>query len=205
MNIADWSILGVIVLSVVMAIMEGFFHQAFGLVGLVVGYLLAAWQYHRVAERFAPQLKSPWLGEIVAFVAIFLAVVMLAGIAGRITRWVMKEAGLSLFDRILGGMLGLLKGALFVSVILMGMTAFTPTSKWLEGSELAPYFLVVGRAAIWLAPSQLRARFYEGVGMLHRTHLPEAAPAPAAKPAQKGTCAKNFILTIFFSEKERAR
>jgi len=188
MNIADWAILGVIVLSVVMAIAEGFFHQAFGLAGLVVGYLLAAWQYRRLAEWFAPQLKSPWLGEIVAFVAIFLAVVIVAGIAGRITRWAMKEAGLSLFDRILGGMLGLLKGALFVAVILMGMTAFTPTSKWLEGSALAPYFLVVGRAAIWVAPSQLRGKFYEGLGLLHRTHVPEAVPVtgpePAAKPAQ---------------------
>src|SRR5258705_9562630 len=71
MNIAAWAILGVIVLSVVMAIAEGFFHQAFGLAGLVVGYLLAAWQYRRLAEWFAPQLKAPWLGEIVAFVAVF--------------------------------------------------------------------------------------------------------------------------------------
>jgi len=98
---------------------------------------------------------------------------------------VMKEAGLRLFDRLLGGLLGLLKGALFVSVILMGMTAFTPTSKWLEGSELAPYFLVVGRAAIWLAPSQLRGKFYEGLSLLHRARVPEAVPVPGIEPAAK--------------------
>jgi hypothetical protein len=51
----------------------------------------------------------------------------------------------------------------------MGMTAFTPTSKMLEKSELAPYFLVIGRAAIWVAPTALRARFYEGLDFLHRT------------------------------------
>jgi membrane protein required for colicin V production len=185
MNIADWSILAVIVISVAGAAAEGFFHQAFGIAGLIVGYLLAAWQYHRLADWFGPNLKSPWLGEIAAFVIIFLAVVIVAGIAGRIVRWAMKEAGLSLFDRILGGLLGLLKGGLFVAVILMGMTAFTPTSKWLEGSELAPYFLVVGRAAIWLGPSQLRARFYEGLGILHRSRFPEVAPAPGAAPATR--------------------
>jgi membrane protein required for colicin V production len=185
MNIADWTILGVIVLSVVMAIAEGFFHQAFGLAGLVVGYLLAAWQYRRLAEWFSPQLKSPWLAEIAAFVTIFLAVVIVAGIAGRITRWVMKEAGLSLFDRVLGGLLGLLKGTLFIAVILMGMTAFTPTSKLLEGSQLASYFLVVGRAAIWLAPSQLRGKFYEGLGLLHRARVPEVVPVPGPEPAAK--------------------
>jgi membrane protein required for colicin V production len=184
-NIADWSILIVMVVSVVVAASEGFFHQAFGIAGLILGYLLAAWQYQHLADRFAPHLKSPWLGEIAAFVLIFVGVLLVAGIAGRTVRWAMKEAGLSFFDRVLGGLLGLLKGALFVSVILMGMTAFTPTSSWLEGSELAPYFLVVGRAAIWLAPAQLRGKFYEGLGMLHHAHVPETiapGPGPAAKP-----------------------
>jgi hypothetical protein len=61
----------------------------------------------------------------------------------------------------------------------MGMTAFTPTSSMLEKSELAPYFLVAGRAAIWLAPSALRARFYEGLDFLHRAPK-ELTGAPAA-------------------------
>ena len=64
----------------------------------------------------------------------------------------------------------------------MGMTAFAPTSKLLADSQLAPYFLVVGRAAIWLAPSELRARFYQGLDLLH--HAPEklrGTPAPPPK------------------------
>jgi membrane protein required for colicin V production len=183
MNIADWAILGVVLVSTLVAASEGFFHQAFGIAGLIVGYLLAAWQYHRLADRFEPHLKSPWLGEIAAFVIIFIAVVIVAGIAGRIVRWAMKEAGLSLFDRLLGALLGMAKGSLFVSIILMGMTAFTPTSKWLDGSELAPYFLVVGRAAIWVAPAQLRARFYEGLDMVRRAHMP-AVPDLAPKASQ---------------------
>jgi len=183
MNLADWIILGVVLVSAAMAAAEGFFHQAFGLAGLVVGYLLAAWQYHRLAARYAPDLKSPWLGDLAAFSAIFLAVVILAGIIGRLVRWVVKEAGLSIFDRLLGALLGVVKGALFVSIILMGMTAFTPTSQMLEGSELAPYFLVVGRAAIWLAPSQLRAKFYEGLDMVRRAHVP-ASPMLAPKASQ---------------------
>ena len=55
-----------------------------------------------------------------------------------------------------------------VAVILMVMTVFEPTSKLLQNSQLAPYFLVVGRAAIWLAPSELRARFYQGLDLVHQ-------------------------------------
>src|SRR5271167_4052620 len=106
MSIADWIIIAFLVFSVIAAAIEGFFHEAFKLAGLVVGYLLAAWQYPRLAEWFAPYLKSPWLGEIAAFLIIFFAVLLVAGIAGRIARSVMKKAGLSGIDRFLGAVLG---------------------------------------------------------------------------------------------------
>jgi membrane protein required for colicin V production len=167
-TVADWIIVAVIVLSVIQAAISGFFHEAFGIAGIILGYLLAAWNYQRLAARYAPYLKSMWLGEIAAFLIIFLAVLVVAGIAGRITRHIVKEAGLSFVDRVLGGALGLLRGGLIVAVILMSMAAFTPTSTWLEGSQLAPYFLVVGRAAIWAAPAELRSRFYQGIDLLHR-------------------------------------
>jgi membrane protein required for colicin V production len=179
MNGVDWVIVAVILVSVAQAASAGFFHEAFGIAGLVLGYLVAAWQYGRVSAWFAPYLKSPWVGDLAGFLIIFLAVMILAGIAGRIARWIMKEAGLSFFDRILGGALGLVRGCLFVAVVLMGMTAFTPSSPRLEGSTLAPYFLVGGRAAIWLAPSELRTRFYQGLDLLRRSHEP-ATTAPAA-------------------------
>jgi membrane protein required for colicin V production len=165
---ADWVIVAVILVSVIQAAISGFFHEAFGIAGLIFGYLLAAWNYQALAARFAPNLKAMWLGEIAAFLIIFLAVLVVAGIAGRITSHIVRKAGLSFFDRVLGGALGLLRGSLMVAVILMSMAAFTPTSQWLEGSKLAPYFLVAGRAAIWVAPSDLRARFYQGLDLLHR-------------------------------------
>ena len=182
MSVADWIILAFIVFSVIGAAMEGFLHEAFHLAGLVVGYLLAAWQYHRLADRFAPHLKSPWVGEIAGFLIIFFAVLILAGFAGRIARWLMKKAGLSTIDRILGAVLGLLRGALVVAIVLSAMAAFAPAAKWLAESQLAPYFLVGGRAAVWLAPSELRQRFYQGLDYLR--HAPSATEAIHPKPAE---------------------
>jgi membrane protein required for colicin V production len=172
MSVADWVILAVLLVSVVQAASAGFFQEACGIAGLVFGYILAAWQYRRLAQWASPNLKSPWLGEIAAFLVIFLAVMIVAGMAGRIARWVMKEAGLSFLDRFLGGVLGLLRGGLLVAVVLLSMAAFTPASRFLAGSELAPYFLVVGRAAIWVAPGELRGRFYQGLDLLRREQQP---------------------------------
>jgi membrane protein required for colicin V production len=176
MSAADWMILLLLVVNVVAAAAQGFFAEVLSMAGLVVGYIVAAWQYRRLAEWFETFLKNPWLAEILGFLIIFFAVLAIFTVASKIAHKVMKAAGLSGFDRFLGGILGLLKGGLMVAVILMGMAAFTPTSKLLANSQLAPYFLVVGRAAIWLAPSELRARFYQGLELLHR--VPQNLPAP---------------------------
>jgi|SRR5215467_261095 len=181
MTPADWIICALVLVNVVAAAMQGFFSEALTMAGLIVGYVVAAWQYRSLAEWFESFLKNEWLAEILGFLIIFFAILILFGIAARISRWVMKEAGLSGFDRFLGGVLGLLKGGLMVAVILMGMTAFAPTSKLLANSQLAPYFLVVGRAAMWLAPSDLRVRFNQGLDLLH--HAPQKlSGAPASPP-----------------------
>lgn len=173
---ADWIILFIILLNVVSAAIQGFFMEALSLAGLVVGYLAAAWQYQNVARWLGSYLQG-WLSDVVAFVMIFVLVVLVFGIAGRIARKVMKEVGLSFFDRSMGAALGLLKGGLAVSIILMGLTAFTPTSKFLDNSQLAPYFLVVGHAAKWLAPQAFRIRFDEGLDFLRRAPK-DLVPAP---------------------------
>jgi membrane protein required for colicin V production len=175
MSVADWIILAFLVFSVAGAAIAGFFHEAFKLAGLVVGYMLAAWRYQSLASWFAPYVKSPWLAEAAGFLIIFFAVLILAGIAGGIARWLMKKAGLNTIDRVLGAVLGLLKGVLVVAIVLTAVTAFAPAEKWLAESQLAPYFLVGGRAAIWLAPSELRRRFYQGLDYLR--HAPSAVEA----------------------------
>jgi membrane protein required for colicin V production len=182
MTAADWLIVVVVLLNVVSAAIQGFFAEVLSMAGLVIGYIVAAWQYQRLADWLMSFLKNEWLADIFGFLIIFFAILILFGIAARIARKLMKAAGLSGFDRFLGALLGILKGGLVVAVILMGMTAFTPTSGMLERSQLAPYFLVIGRAAIWLAPSALRARFYEGLDFLHRAPKDlNGTPAPRSK------------------------
>lgn len=185
MSIADWIILGFLLFSVAGAAMSGFFQEAFGLAGLVVGYLLAAWQYHRLADWFTPYLKSPWLGEIAGFLIIFFAVLMVAGFAGRIARWAMKKAGLSAIDRLLGAVLGLCRGALVVAIVLTAVAAFAPAANWLDRSELAPYFLVGGRAAIWVAPPELRQRFYQGLDYMRQMHAAAGSAVPVSSGLSK--------------------
>ena len=143
MTLADWVICALVLVNVVTAAMQGFFSEALTMAGLVVGYIVAAWKYRSLAEWLESFLKNPWLAEILGFLIIFFAIVLLFGIAARIARWMMKEAGLSGLDRFLGAVLGLLKGGLMVAVILMGMTAFHADFE--AAAEFATGALLSGR------------------------------------------------------------
>lgn len=159
----DWLIAGIVVLSALLAAAQGFFYELFSLAGVVVGYLAAAWGYARLAPFYAPMVKSAWVADIAGFLTIFIAVVLLAGIIARLARWFFKEAGLRWFDRLLGAAFGLIRGVLFAAVFLLALTSFAPNTQALARSSIAPYMLVVARAAIWVAPGQVRARFDDGL------------------------------------------
>jgi membrane protein required for colicin V production len=181
MNWLDWTILAIIVLSVISAAAQGFFFELFSLAGVILGYLLAAWNYQRVAPWFLPHVKSQWAANAAGFFVIFIAIAILAGVAGRIARWAVKEVGLRWFDRFLGAVFGLVKGALVVSVLIMALAAFGPGSKSVADSQYASYFLVVGRAVAWVAPYELREGLRQGVKAI--STMKSSAPESSSKPS----------------------
>jgi membrane protein required for colicin V production len=168
MNGVDWLIVGILLISVMGAAAQGFVFELFSLVGALLGYLLAAWEYPVAARYLAPYVKNDLVAAGVGFFLIFLAVVILAGSIGRIVRWATHSIGLRWFDRLLGGAFGFLRGALVVMVLLMAMASFLPSSSALAKSSLAQYFLVAGRAAVYAGPGELKQKFREGLKALER-------------------------------------
>ena len=150
MAVVDWVIVVAVVLSMALAAKEGFFYEIFSLAGVVVGYLLAAWQYGRIAGWFSPYTRAQWVAEIGAFLLIFIAVVGLAGLVGRITRWAMKEVGLRWFDRLLGAAFGLLRGVLVIAVLVLALASFSPATPWLAESA-------AGEPAQWRSLGRARS------------------------------------------------
>ena len=166
LSILDWVIVLIVLLSVLQAIAQGFFYEFFSLAGVIVGYLLAAWEYPRVAAWYAQHVNSQWAADIAGFFTIFLVVVLLAGVIGRIARWAVHGVGLRWFDRLLGALFGLVRGAVISTVIVLALAAFAPQWGWLQQSRVAPFLLVSGRALIWAAPADLRQRFRTGWDLL---------------------------------------
>jgi membrane protein required for colicin V production len=167
MSALDWGLLAIIALSALMAAAEGFFFEIFFLAGSVVGYLLAAWEYRRVARWLLELVSAPWIADTVGFLTVFFGVILLSGMAGRIARWIFKQAGLQWFDRALGAVFGLLRGIVIATVLVMSLVAFAPGLNVVAQSRLGHYFLVFGYGVSWLAPSDLRARVKQGISKVN--------------------------------------
>ena len=173
MNGLDWLIAVILVLSAVQAAAQGFVFEAFSLAGTVLGYLIAAWEYRAVAVFLSPYVKSDVVAAGAGFLLIFVTIVILAGVLGRIVRWATHSVGLRWMDRLLGAVLGLVRGCLVVMVLVMAMAAFLPTSAALAKSSLGQYFLVAGRGAVYAGPGDLRQKFRDGLKALQQLqHTP---------------------------------
>jgi len=75
----DWAIVIVMLLSVLAGLSQGFFRSVCSLGGLVLGLLLAAWNYPLVAAPLKPLVHSEEIADIVGFILIALLVMMVAG------------------------------------------------------------------------------------------------------------------------------
>jgi membrane protein required for colicin V production len=174
LSILDWVIVLIILFSVLQAISSGFVREFFAFLGVIAGYLVAAWEYPAVAVFYARFMSAPWPAQIVAFFTVFVVVVLLAGIIGAFASRVLRGIGLRWFDRLLGAAFGFIRGVVVSVVVVMALAALAP--QWgLSQSRIAPFMLATGRTLVWAAPTDFRQRFWDGWKLL-RT-VPEHLPA----------------------------
>jgi membrane protein required for colicin V production len=184
----DWLIVLVVLFSTLQALSEGFFHEFFALAGVIIGYLIAAWEYPRAGSWYAHYVNSQWTAEIAGFFTIFFIVLLLAGLLGRLARWAVKGIGLRWFDRILGAAFGFIRGVALSAVIVLALAAFAP--QWgLPRSRFAPMLLTTSRGLIWAAPAELRQRFWTGWDLLKAApqHLPLEPHSNTERPRSPTT------------------
>jgi len=170
MNPLDW-ILGIIlVYSVVRAAMRGFIAESFALGGVLCGLLFACWFYRHAGASLAGLISSPPLAQLAAFLLILTTTMVAAALLAKVISSTAKAIGLGFFDRLLGAIFGLLRGALLGLSLLLPITAFLPTSPWVQQSVLAPYFLRAAHAVSFLMPTDLRLKLLDGLDRIrHNT------------------------------------
>jgi membrane protein required for colicin V production len=167
-TILDWLLAAILVSSIVISAVRGFFREAIGLGAVLAGLLLAAWGYRRVAGLFKDIVRTENLALFLGFSAVFIATLL----AGMVVIWLvtrfMKLASLQWFDRLLGAAFGFIRGWVIGAVILLGLTAFDVQVDRVRTSQLAPWFLKSARVLAVATPYELKAKFLVGYRAVER-------------------------------------
>jgi membrane protein required for colicin V production len=182
MAVIDWLILVFLVVSVLSAAKNGFFLEVFSLAGVIAGLLIASWNYQKLLPWIGRWIHSWPAAEALSFLCIALAVMILAGILGRVIRWSVHSIGLGWADRFIGALFGFVKGCALVTLAVLVIAAFMPQATWFKQSRLAPYFLSAAHQASVITPYELGERIRQGVVILRNSQPPWLRPSAAAYP-----------------------
>jgi membrane protein required for colicin V production len=169
MTLIDLLIVAVILISAVSAFRQGLLVELFSLVGVVLGFIIAAADYELLAPRLTHWVTNPEAADVGSFLAIALGVMLTAGLIGRLLRGTVRWAGLGFLDRLLGAFFGLVKGCALVTLAVMAMAAFLPGALWLKDSRMMPPFLAAAHEGSRITP-ELSGRIREGIQQLRVRH-----------------------------------
>jgi len=162
MNWLDVALAAALAWSVFTGFRKGLTGEVIRLISVVIGTLLAIWFYGTGAAFLLPYISSRPAANFAGFLAVFCGTILLGWIVTWIARKFLKATGLSLFDKILGGGFGLLRGGLIGLVLVMGLMAFSSGEKpppAVVGSGLAPYLMDGARVVVAVAPYELKQGF----------------------------------------------
>ena len=166
MTWVDWAIVIVVASSVIAGLAQGFFRSVCSLCGLVFGLALAAWNYGRVADLLIPVVRVREIADAIGFLFIALLVAAIANIIGTILAKMLRGVGLGCLDRLAGGVFGFLQGGLLVTLAILVVVAFFPTTHWLAEGKLPRFFFGVCHLSARMSPSELSNRVHDGLKMM---------------------------------------
>jgi membrane protein required for colicin V production len=119
MNGADYLIIGVLVLSMLLGLVRGFVREAIGVISWLGGLWLG-WRYAHVVEPYlGGSIGAPPISTWAARALIVLAVLVIGWLVAGLLTYMLRHSGLSVMvDRLLGLLTGFMRGAVVVAVFV---------------------------------------------------------------------------------------
>jgi membrane protein required for colicin V production len=161
MNLLDVMAFAIIGISIGGAIAKGLIVELFSLASVILGFVLAS-LYYDVLDVFFLGMTSPSRAGFVAFIVIFVGLIIIGTVVGALANRVIKKLHLKWMDRLLGAFFGLVRGWLVVSIIFLAFAAFGVQRGNMAHSRTAPIFLDSARLIVFWVPQELKNKFTEG-------------------------------------------
>ena len=143
----DWAIIAVLGLSILLSLWRGFVREAVSLAGWIAAFVIANMFVGEMAAFLQQWIANVTGRYVVAYALLFAGMLMVAGIAGKLSAQVVKVTGLTLLDRLLGTVFGFARGIIIVLVVVYVLRQLAPPQNllWLDESQLMPHVDMLGQ------------------------------------------------------------
>jgi membrane protein required for colicin V production len=169
-TVTDLAIVGVLLVSAVLAFARGFVHEVFSTaawVGAALAVIFGLPSARPIARQF---ISLPLLADIAAGGVIFIVTLLILSLLTRAVSRQVQGSALNAVDRSLGFVFGLLRGAVLVCLAYILVT-------WLMASEQQP---------AWIRDARARPLVEQGAAIIQSLFDRQQAPArQAIDPAQE--------------------
>ena len=165
MNLFDLGIIAILCFCLIRGVFIGIIRGLFSITGVLVGFFVASAFYMEVAESFLYWMPDASHVNILSFLSIFFGFFIAISILGITVNYLLKIDFLSWVKRTLGAVIGIIKGVLFVSVLLLTFTAFLPKgTPIIKNSLFSSYFTLVSEKMARIVSKDMRHNYVAKIG-----------------------------------------
>ncbi|MBI3708148.1 MAG: CvpA family protein [Proteobacteria bacterium] len=161
-NITDLVVVGVVLISGLIALARGFVREVLSLVGWVGAALFTLWSFSHARPYARAWIESPLLADIATGVALFLASLIVFSLVGHGLSSLVRKSALSALDRTLGFVFGLARGVVLLALAYIALASWvlTPGEErpWLQQARSLPLIEKTADLLRRLAPPEFRAQ-----------------------------------------------
>jgi len=123
MNVVDIVISVCLLYGLIKGIIKGFFVEVASLIGLVAGVYGAIHFSHFVKEYLYESISwKPEYISLTAFAVTFIAIIIAISLLGKLLTKIANFAALGMLNKLLGGLFGMLKVGIILSILLIFIT-----------------------------------------------------------------------------------
>lgn len=186
-NTIDAIVLTVIGLSAIVALFRGFVRELLSLAALVLAVSITVAFTDELSAVMSGRFENPWVAYGLAGITLFFGSLITLGIVNHFIIQAVKESEFKAFDRSLGLLFGLLRGAFVVSLGFLASTIL------LDGEEDYPAWL---REAKTLGAMQLGAEVLSGLAPEYTQGLRQIGRQSKEKAEEKGDAVNTLRKTL---------
>jgi len=165
MNWLDIVLLVLIAGSILLSVRKGFSRELVGLISVIVALFCGLWFYGSAGSFLLPYVSSKDVANFCGFILIFCGILIAGALIGILFSRLLKVAGLTWFDRILGAGFGAVRGLVLAVALILAIVAFAPglpgdgPPRAVVNSKFAPYVIDTAHLFASMAPRELKDGF----------------------------------------------